>query len=317
MPSWLAALPSSTALRDAILVIARTQELAGIDMISDGELTRFNVNHPKTNGMIEYFVSPLENVSTSLTRAEIEAFRSGAGMKFRAKPAGVVRGKLGDGTMDLPSAYSLLQDVATKPAKFTVTSPYMLAKTLLDRHYKDVRALTMDLADVLGRQVATIDAAVLQVNEANLPGSPADGPWAAEAINRVLAGARGKKAVHLCFGNYGGQTIQKGFHGELLPFYNGLDCDHLILEFARRGPEEIEIFKDLKPSIALGVGVIDIKDNEVESSDEVARSIDHAVKTLGENRIQWVHPDCGFWMLPRSVADRKMRALVERRDKVK
>ena len=58
-------------------------------------------------------------------------------------------------------------------------------------------------------------------------------------------------------------------------------------------------------------------DNEVESSDDVARSIGHAVKTLGEERIKWVHPDGGFWMLPRSVADRKMRALVEGRDKVK
>jgi 5-methyltetrahydropteroyltriglutamate--homocysteine methyltransferase len=27
-----------------------------------------------------------------------------------------------------------------------------------------------------------------------------------------------------------------------------------------------------------------------------------------------VHPDCGFWMLQRSVVDRKMRALVQGRD---
>jgi len=31
-------------------------------------------------------------------------------------------------------------------------------------------------------------------------------------------------------------------------------------------------------------------------------------------RIKWVHPDCGFWMLPRSVADRKMALLVAGRD---
>ena len=52
----------------------------------------------------------------------------------------------------------------------------------------------------------------------------------------------------------------------------------------------------------------------METPDEVVRRIDHAVKVLGADRVKWVHPDCGFWMLHRSVADRKMRALVEGRD---
>ena len=87
-----------------------------------------------------------------------------------------------------------------------------------------------------------------------------------------------------------------------------------VLEFARRGYDELEVFRDLKPSIGVGLGVIDIKDNEVEAPAHIARRIEHAVKTLGPGRVQWVHPDCGFWMLPRSIADRKMRALVEGRN---
>ncbi|HMC64798.1 MAG TPA: hypothetical protein VKI65_07650, partial [Gemmataceae bacterium] len=174
--------------------------------------------------------------------------------------------------------------------------------------------LVMALADVLREQVALIDAEVVQIDEANVTGHAEDGPLAAAGINRVLEGVRGEKAVHLCYGNYGGQTIQKGFFRELLPFFNALDCDHLVLEFARRGYDELPILRELKPSIALGIGVIDIKDNEVETPDEVVRRIDHAVKVLGADRVKWVHPDCGFWMLHRSVADRKMRALVEGRD---
>jgi 5-methyltetrahydropteroyltriglutamate--homocysteine methyltransferase len=207
-----------------------------------------------------------------------------------------------------------VKSLASKPLKFTLTSPYMLAKTVLNDHYPDFRSLVMDLAAILREQVKSIDASVVQVDEANLPGSPQDGPLAAEAINRILSGVRGEKAVHLCFGNYGGQTIQKGFYRQLLPFFNALSCDHLVLEFARRGYDELEVFHDLKPAIALGIGVVDIKDNEVETPDEVARRIEHAVKVLGAARIKWVHPDCGFWMLPRSVADRKMRAMVEGRD---
>jgi 5-methyltetrahydropteroyltriglutamate--homocysteine methyltransferase len=315
IPAWLAALPSTPSLLDAILVVVRTQELAGIDVVSDGELSRFDVNHPETNGMIEYFVTPLGGVTTTFSRADIELFRSMPGMKFRTQPAAVVRGPIDQGTLNLAAGWQTLKNVASRLTKYTVTSPYMLGKTLLDRHYHDRKALTMAIADVLRKQIEGIDASVIQIDEANLPGSPEDGPWAAEAINHVLKGARGQKAVHLCFGNYGGQTIQKGFYKSLLPFFNALDCDHLVLEFARRGYDELEVFRDLKPSIALGIGVIDIKDNEVEEAATVAKSIEHAVKVLGAERVRWVHPDCGFWMLHRSVADRKMRALVEGRDK--
>src|SRR5262249_48434626 len=191
IPSWLAALPSAVNLRDATLVVLKTQELAGIDVVSDGELSRFDVNHPETNGMIDYFVRPLEGCDSQLSRAELEQFRGQPGMTFRARPAAVVRGRLGEGTLDLPAAREVVKGLTAKPLKFTVTSPYMLAKTLLDVHYRDVRALALDLAEVLRRQVQGIDAAVLQVDEANLPGSPGDGPWAAEVINHVLQGARG------------------------------------------------------------------------------------------------------------------------------
>jgi 5-methyltetrahydropteroyltriglutamate--homocysteine methyltransferase len=52
----------------------------------------------------------------------------------------------------------------------------------------------------------------------------------------------------------------------------------------------------------------------VENPDLIARRIEQIVKTLGEGRLRYIHPDCGLWMLQRSVADRKLRALVEGRD---
>lgn len=314
LPSWLAAQPNSVNLRDAILVVLKTQELAGIDVIVDGELTRFDVNHPETNGMIDYFVRPLEGIRWTLTRAELEDFRRQPGMGFRAQPAGIVRGPIGEGTLNLPAAYSFVKGLSARPLKFTVTSPYMLAKTLLDTHYRERRGLVLALAEVLRRQVQQIDAAVVQIDEANLPGCPEDAPLAAEAVNHVLSAVKGEKGVHLCFGNYGGQSVQKGLFRELLPFFNALNCDHLVLEFARRGYEELSVFRDLKPAISLGLGVVDIKDNEAESPSEIAQRIENAVTVLGADRIRWVHPDCGFWMLLRSVADRKMRALVEGRN---
>ncbi|SVB49093.1 uncharacterized protein METZ01_LOCUS201947, partial [marine metagenome] len=46
VPDWLAALPSEQALADAMAVVIKTQENAGIDLVADGELGRFDVNHP-------------------------------------------------------------------------------------------------------------------------------------------------------------------------------------------------------------------------------------------------------------------------------
>ena len=313
-PSWLQAPPSSTHLRDALMVVVKTQELAGIDVISEGEVSRFDVNHPESNGMIDYFIAPMEGIDTDLTQTEIEAFQNHPRMGFRKQPAGVVHGKVKEGRLHLISDYAFARQLTTRPLKLTVTSPYMLSKTLLDKHYGDARALAMDIAEALRKQVQKIDAPVLQVDEANLPGSPTDALWAAEVINHLLGGAKNWKGVHLCFGNYGGQTIQEGSFKELLPFFNALECDHLVLECTRRRYPELEIFKDLKSSISLGLGVVDIKDNEVESPEEVARRIERAVKLLGRDRIKWVPPDCGLWMLHRSVADRKMKALVQGRD---
>lgn len=300
------ALPSAPNLRDAVL--------AGVDVIADGKLLRFEVNRRETNGMIDYFVRRMGGVRCELGREEVAAFRARADMGFRTRPAGVVEGPIGEGTLDLPSAWEAVKPLTRFPMKFTLTSPYQLARTLVDRHYRDVGALAVAIAGVLAAQVAAIDAPVLEVDEANLPGRPEDGSWALEPVNRVLDAARGGRGVHLCFGNYGGQTIQKGLWKDLLPFLDGLHADHLVLELARREPAEIEALRGLRPGLALGLGAIDIKDNAVETPEEVARRIERSVRVLGAERIRWVHPDCGFWMLPRSVADRKLASLVRGRD---
>ncbi len=314
VPTWLATQPSTPNLRDAILTVLKTQELAGIDVVADGELSRFNISHPETNGMIDYFIGPMSGIDTTLTREELDIFRAQDRTTFRAQPAGVVRDKIGEGILNLPADWESVKDLGARPMKFTVTSPYMLAKTLLDQKYNDVPALTMDIAAVLKQQVAAIDAPIVQVDEAHLTGHPEDEAWAHEPINEVLKGASGEKGLHLCFGNYGGQSIQEGFWKNIMNFLNALNVDHLVLEFARRGYDELEAFKELREDIALGLGVIDIKDNVVETPDTVAKRIENAVGVLGADRIKWIHPDCGFWMLPRTVADAKMAALVQGRD---
>jgi 5-methyltetrahydropteroyltriglutamate--homocysteine methyltransferase len=316
LPDWLAALPSEQAVLDATRVIIHTQEQAGIDLVCDGELYRFDVNHPETNGMIEYFVRPLAGVRADIALSEWIEYSRGAATRFRTRPPGVVEGPIGAGSLNLPIACARARALASRPFKFTLTGPHMLAKMLHDRHYRDPEKLAHAIADVLAEQVRNLEADVIQLDEANLPGHPSEGRWAAAAINKVLGAVppKAKAAVHLCFGNYGGQSIQKGGWAMLLEYLNALRVDHIVMETAHRPPEELAVFKDLRPEIGFGLGVVDIKRTEVEPAEDIARAIERADEVLGSGRVRYIHPDCGFWMLKRNMADGKTRALVAGRD---
>ena len=314
VPDWLVAAPSEQALIDATRVVISTQEEAGVDVVCDGELYRFDINHPETNGMIEYFVRPMDGIGFRMSFEERLNYRKAEATRFRTRPPGVVEGPLGSGTLDLPLACRRAAVLATKPFKFTVTGPHMLAKMLMNKHYPDTPALAHALADVLAEQVRHIDADIIQLDEANLPGAPDEWEWAASSLNRVLDAVKTVPAVHLCFGNYGGQSIQKGGWASLIKYLNALHVDHVVMECAHRPIEELEVFKELRPNIGFGLGVIDIKHTETEAASDVARAIERAEKTLGAGRVKYIHPDCGFWMLKRSIADAKIAVLAKGRD---
>ena len=316
VPDWLAAAPSEQALVDATRVVLHTQEQAGIDLVCDGELYRFDLNHPETNGMIEYFVRPMSGVRRDIGFSEWVDYSRAAVTRFRTRPPGVVEGPIGAGSLNLALACARAKALSTRPFKFTLTGPHMLAKMLHDQHYRNPEKLAHAIADVLAEQVMHLEAEVVQVDEANLPGHPDEWKWAAASINKVLKAVpkKSRAAVHLCFGNYGGQSIQKGTWEKLIGYLNALEADHVVMETAHRPPQELEVFKDLDDRIGLGLGVIDIKRTEIESPSEIARAIERAEKLLGTGRVKYIHPDCGFWMLKRNMADGKMRALVAGRD---
>src|SRR5687768_15397763 len=91
-PLWWLASGSRAGLQDATMVVLKVQELAGLDVIGDGELSRFDPGHPETNGMIDHFIRPLAGVRTGFTAADREAFRAEARLTYRTQPAGVVEG---------------------------------------------------------------------------------------------------------------------------------------------------------------------------------------------------------------------------------
>lgn len=312
VPEWLKASPCSAALQDALRLVLDVQERAGVDVIGDGELGRWDLSRREPAGMVERFVRPLQGVQTGLTRSQREQFLASPETAYRAQAPGVVIGELGDGDLDLLCEYQQARALTSRPLKFTITSPYMLARVTADAHYHNLEQLTLAFADILAGQLRQIDAAVVQIDEPHLPGHPEHAAISAAGMNRVFAalepGVRG--AVHLCFGNFGGQMIQQGHYQSLIDFLNLLECDHLILETTRRSPDEIAALKEIKSELGLGLGVIDVKDLQVESAETVAQRIEALAALLGQERIHYVHPDCGLQVLPRPVANGKLHALV-------
>src|SRR2546421_11270687 len=128
LPDWLARAPSEQALLDATRVVIATQEHAGIDLVCDGELYRFDVNHPETNGMIEYFVQPMSGVRSAIGFSEWLDYSRGAGMRFRARPPGVVEGPIGAGTLKLKLGCARGKAPAPKPFKVTPSGPPLAGK---------------------------------------------------------------------------------------------------------------------------------------------------------------------------------------------
>ena len=274
VPDWLAALPSEQARVDATRVVFDLQRQAGIDLPTDGELYRFDVNHPDTNGMIDYFLRPMSGIRSVVGRSDHEAFAQQRHMQFRRKAAGVVEGPIGEGGLNLLADCELAAGVAGGPFKFTVTSPYMLARTLLDRHYKGFE-----------------DAADGDRGYAGAPGGgsavrlPAGGRSQYSGQCRRRRDCRGRhqsRAVRVRGPARGASLLRQlrrpdGAEGDLeralVAFLNALQVDHLVLEMAHRPEEDLAAMKDVDARIRLGIGVVDVKVNHVETAEEIARRL--------------------------------------------
>ena len=149
------------------------------------------------------------------------------------------------GTLDLPLACQRAQALATRPFKFTVTGPHMLAKTLLDRHYAD----PPELAHAHRRRARRAGAPPRRRRgpaRRGQPARPSRGMGMGRRRRSTACSTRcpTTPAVHLCFGNYGGQSVQKGTWEQLMRYLNALHADHVVLECAHRPPEELAVFKD-------------------------------------------------------------------------
>jgi 5-methyltetrahydropteroyltriglutamate--homocysteine methyltransferase len=129
-------------------------------------------------------------------------------------------------------------------------------------------------------------------------------------LNALVEGVGARLSLHVCYGNRYGKPSWEGSYRYLFPTILEARIDQLTLEFARRGEEDVRLFKDFDPPFALGLGVIDVKSHDVETPAVVAERIRSALELVPARSLS-VNPDCGLMHLPRDVAFAKLGSMVE------
>jgi methionine synthase II (cobalamin-independent) len=114
-----------------------------------------------------------------------------------------------------------------------------------------------------------------------------------EAVNIVTDGVPVTWALHVCCGNRHARPSWEGHYDFLFPAVLAAHVDQLVLEFARKGLEDLRLIREYSWQAALGLGVIDVKSPTVETPELVAARIRRALEYVDPGRLM-INPDCGL-----------------------
>jgi 5-methyltetrahydropteroyltriglutamate--homocysteine methyltransferase len=105
--------------------------------------------------------------------------------------------------------------------------------------------------------------------------------------------------------------VWEGHYEFLFPTILDAQVDQLVLEFARKGYEDLELFKRYPTrALTLGLGVIDVKDPATEPTELIVSRVHQALTVMPPDRLM-INPDCGLRHLPADIARAKLRAMTE------
>jgi 5-methyltetrahydropteroyltriglutamate--homocysteine methyltransferase len=285
------------AVRSAIL----DQELAGVDIITDGELRR--------ETMVNFFSMRIHGFDMAGKMKAIGNLDPSVQM---LDP--VVREKVRHKeSLGMDEHFRFLKANARHATKVCVTGPHMLAKRATNEYYPSDKELVADLTEILRAELQGLVAAgctFIQIDEPIWVGYPKDMPWLVESFNRLVDGIDAKIALHVCYGNYQLKKLFKGQYSELFPALLDAHAHQISMEFAVSDGVGLELFQQYPTGKEIVVGVIDVKDNQVETPAIVADRIREALRFIPAERM-CISPDCGMKFMPRDRAFAKLKAMVE------
>ena len=299
---------SSDYLREihevAIKAAIKDQESAGVDIVSDGELRRDND--------IDYFLARIPGIEIpQLAKAFYADYYDAVVTHPIPEPDESEPPVLG-----LSEDLKFTREYTERPIKFSFTGPFSLSRRVKNEAYKQDEDLVMAIARVLNREARALAAsgvAVLQVDEPLLAGYREQVGVAVKALNAVFEGIETGttlRAVHVCYGNRYARPMWEGHYDFLFPAIMDADIDQLVLEFARKGYDDLELFKRYPGPFSLGLGAIDVKSRDIETPEMVSQRVRRALQVLTPDRLM-INPDCGLRNLPGDIARAKLRALTE------
>ncbi len=338
----------AVADRDIIAAL-KTQEDAGVDILTDGEQRRDNFYSfvaDKLSGMQLMKVSDLLNYAKDRARMEevlraldVPAFaiKSPITVSKLSNPHGLTLGEL-----------AFMKKHTDRQIKITLPGPYMLTRSswfegLSDKVYGSPDELAKDVVIILREELIALrdqGADFVQFDEpilsqvvfgeestetfmcAQLPDrrDPTDElEFAVRLMNETTKDVSGiKTGVHVCRGNWSKreEVLLTGNYGPMLPYLVQMNVDQLVLECATPRAGEMEVFKEYANEKELGMGVVNPRTDHIESAGEIVAKVKTILECFDPDKI-YLNPDCGFGTFAErnvntpDAAGKKLKAMSE------
>jgi 5-methyltetrahydropteroyltriglutamate--homocysteine methyltransferase len=202
-----------------------------------------------------------------------------------------------------------------KPRKLHMFSPAGQLVSLKDEYYKDPEKLAFAVAEVYNKELKYLVSRglvdIVQFIDASV--SYASAPYINDVINAAVDGVDADIWLHACQGNAGDRFYVEGSTEFLFPNIYGVKMNqfHIALAHSLRAPD-LELFKKYQPppGLAIGVGVVDVKDPTPEKVDVVVERIERILEVIDPHRV-CLMPDCGWGLRRRDTVWDKNAVLVE------
>ena len=292
---------------DAVTVAVMDQVRAGLDVITDGEQSRFDFNLS--------FYAFLDGID-----------REHATNRRFGPPAHDQRGKHTiTGEITAPDGLGVVEeyrrlDRLAPPGprrKASIPGPYTLAGRLVPNgDYPDRYAVTEALLPVVRDELARlVDAgcSMVTVDEPSMScyAHREDVARLVDIYNRTVEPVVGRcyLGAHLCFGNFKGRAVAPRSYSPMFPAFLDLAADEIHVEMASREFSELDVIAQIGAVKDVGVGVIDVKSYYIEPPEVVAERINRCLEFVSPERLS-VSPDCGLSQTARWAAKEKLENLV-------
>ena len=293
---------------DAVIAAIHDQVSAGLDVITDGEQTRFDFNLSFYG-----YIDGIEMESTSPRRFGPPAHDQ----RGRHAIVGELRAPRGLGAVE---EFERLERLAPEgpTLKASVPGPYTLSGRLIPNgQYADRYAITEALLPIVRDElVRLVDAGCkeLTVDEPSMScyAHREDPRRFVDLFNRTVEPVVGKTrlSTHLCFGNFKGHAVGRRRYAPMFPAFLDMAVDEIHVEMAGREFAELEIISAIAQRRDVAVGIVDVKSYYIETVDDVAECVRRCLKHASPERLSFA-PDCGLSQTARWAAKQKLRNLVE------